>query len=46
MITPLPGALNQTRNCNITFFGLDAAILDETGKCKANEGGRLVIRKP
>ena len=29
------------------FFGVDAAILDETGEeCKANEGGRLVIRKP
>src|SRR5690606_29858625 len=29
------------------FFGIDAAIFDETGaECDPNEGGKLVIRKP
>ena len=48
MITPLPGAVpTKPGTATLPFFGIDAAILDETGKeCKANEGGRLVIRKP
>ena len=48
MITPLPGATpTKPGTATLPFFGIDAAILDETGKeCKANEGGRLVIRKP
>ena len=35
---------NQTRTATLPFFGIDAAILDETGKECTNEGGRLVIR--
>ena len=48
MISPLPGATpTKPGTATLPFFGIDAAILDETGKeCKANEGGRLVIRKP
>ena len=48
MISPLPGATpTKPGTATLPFFGVDAAILDETGKeCKANEGGRLVIRKP
>ncbi len=48
MITPLPGCTpTKPGTATLPFFGVDAAILDETGhECKANEGGRLVIRKP
>ncbi|MEM9079197.1 MAG: acetate--CoA ligase [Verrucomicrobiota bacterium] len=48
MISPLPGATpTQPGTATLPFFGVDAAILDETGQeCKANEGGKLVIRKP
>ncbi|MCU1421846.1 MAG: acs [Microbacteriaceae bacterium] len=48
MITPLPGCTPlKPGTATLPFFGVDAAILDEEGKeCKANEGGRLVIRKP
>jgi acetyl-CoA synthetase len=48
MITPIPGA-TPTRPGTATrpFFGIDAAIVDEHGnECAANEGGKLVIRKP
>ncbi len=48
MISPLPGATPiQPGTATLPFFGVDAAILDEEGnECKANEGGRLVVRKP
>ncbi|MCW1916402.1 acetate--CoA ligase [Luteolibacter sp. GHJ8] len=48
MITPLPGCTPlKPGTATLPFFGIDAAILDESGQeCKANEGGRLVIRKP
>ena len=48
MITPLPGATpTKPGTATLPFFGVDAAILDETGReCKADEGGKLVIRKP
>jgi acetyl-CoA synthetase len=48
MITPLPGATPlKPGTATLPFFGVDAAILDEQGReCKADEGGRLVIRKP
>ena len=48
MITPLPGCTpTKPGTATLPFFGVDAAILDEEGnECKANEGGRLVIRKP
>jgi acetyl-CoA synthetase len=48
LISPLPGATpcipgTATR----PFFGIDAAILDDSGKeCPPNVDGRLVIRKP
>ncbi|MDE0826426.1 MAG: acetate--CoA ligase [Akkermansiaceae bacterium] len=48
MISPLPGCTPcKPGTATLPFFGVDAAILDETGQeCKANEGGKLVIRKP
>ncbi|MDF1849873.1 MAG: acetate--CoA ligase [Verrucomicrobiales bacterium] len=48
MIAPLPGATpTQPGTATRPFLGIDAAILDEEGKpCGANEGGKLVIRKP
>ncbi|MCA9243822.1 MAG: acetate--CoA ligase [Phycisphaerales bacterium] len=48
MITPLPGA-TPTRPGSATrpFFGIDAAVLDKSGReCAANQGGFLCIRKP
>ena len=48
MITPLPGATPTIAGtATLPFFGVDAAILDDAGnECKADEAGRLVIRKP
>ncbi|NNC89196.1 MAG: acetate--CoA ligase [Akkermansiaceae bacterium] len=48
MISPLPGCTpTKPGTATLPFFGVDAAILDENGKeCKADEGGKLVIRKP
>jgi len=48
MISPLPGATPTTPGtATRPFFGVDAAILDESGnECGPNEGGKLVIRKP
>jgi acetyl-CoA synthetase len=48
MISPMPGCTPiKPGTATLPFFGVDAAILDETGQeCKANEGGRLVIRQP
>lgn len=48
MISPLPGAIPTTPGtATRPFFGIDAAILDESGgECGPNEGGKLVIRKP
>ena len=48
MITPIPGATPcKPGTATLPFFGVDAAILDDAGnECKANEDGRLVIRKP
>ncbi|GAA5493962.1 acetyl-coenzyme A synthetase [Rubritalea squalenifaciens DSM 18772] len=48
MISPLPGATPiKPGTATLPFFGVDAAILDEDGnECKANQPGRLVIRKP
>ncbi|MDB6133978.1 MAG: acetyl-CoA synthetase [Verrucomicrobiales bacterium] len=48
MISPLPGATpTKPGTATLPFFGIDAAILDETGKeCGPNEGGKLVIRQP
>jgi len=48
MITPLPGCTPTVPGtATLPFFGVDAAIVDETGaECKPDESGRLVIRKP
>lgn len=48
MVSPLPGATTiKPGTATLPFFGVDVAILDENGKeCKADEAGRLVIRKP
>ena len=48
LISPLPGATPlKPGTATLPFFGIDAAIVDETGEeVAANEGGKLVIRKP
>ncbi|QYK47379.1 MAG: acetate--CoA ligase [Phycisphaeraceae bacterium] len=48
MITPLPGAITtKPGSCTLPFFGVDAAIVDESGKEQPhNTGGLLVVRKP
>ena len=48
MITPLPGVTpTKPGTATLPFFGVDAAIVDRTGKELApNQGGLLVIRKP
>jgi len=48
MLTPLPGATPlKPGTATLPFFGVDAAVVDDTGKeTPANAGGRLVIRKP
>jgi len=48
MIAPMPGITHtQPGTATHAFFGVDAAIVDESGQqCDANHGGRLVIRKP
>ncbi len=48
VITPLPCATPTVPgSCTLPFFGIDAAIVDETGsEMPANTGGLLVIRKP
>jgi acetyl-CoA synthetase len=48
MITPLGGAIpTKPGTATLPFFGIDAAIVDRTGKeLPPNQGGLLVIRKP
>ncbi len=48
MITPLPGCTPLVPgSCTLPFFGIDAAVVDETGKEQpVNVGGLLVVRKP
>ncbi|HEX8232030.1 MAG TPA: acetate--CoA ligase, partial [Caulobacteraceae bacterium] len=48
MITPMPGATPmKPGTATLPFFGVDAAIVDRTGKeLGPNQGGLLVIRKP
>jgi acetyl-CoA synthetase len=47
-ITPLPGlTATQPGSATRPFFGIDAAVVDESGKeLGPNEGGYLVIKKP
>jgi acetyl-CoA synthetase len=48
MITPLPGATpTKPGSATLPFFGVDAAVVDPTGKEVApNVGGKLIIRRP
>ncbi|MEZ5299057.1 MAG: acetate--CoA ligase [Verrucomicrobiales bacterium] len=48
MISPLPGATpTKPGTATLPFFGIDAAVVDETGQeVGKNEGGKLVIRQP
>jgi acetyl-CoA synthetase len=48
MITPLPGVTpTKPGTATLPFFGVDAAVVDRSGKeLGPNEGGLLVIRKP
>src|SRR5512139_2226853 len=48
MITPLPGATPLVPgSCTLPFPGIDAAVVDETGKEVPNgQGGILLVRKP
>ena len=48
MITPMPGATPLIPgSCTLPFPGIDAAVVDETGRELPNgKGGMLVIRKP
>ena len=48
MITPLPGVTPcKPGTATLPFFGVDAAIVDRSGKeLPPNQGGLLVIRKP
>src|SRR5215203_5019886 len=48
MITPLPGVTpTKPGTATLPFFGVDAAVVDRSGKeLKANQGGLLVVRKP
>jgi acetyl-CoA synthetase len=48
MITPLPGATPMVPgSCTLPFPGIQAAIVDETGKDMPNgQGGILVVKRP
>lgn len=48
MIAPMPGATPlKPGTATLPFFGIDAAVVDDQGNpVGANEGGKLVIRKP
>ena len=48
MLTTLPGACHsKPGSTGLPLFGVDIAVVKDDGaECKANEGGKLVIRKP
>ena len=48
MLTTLPGAcFSKPGSTGLPLFGVDIAVVKDDGvDCKANEGGKLVIRKP
>jgi acetyl-CoA synthetase len=48
MITPLPGAVaTKPGSATLPFFGVDVAVVNDAGEeVGANQGGKLVIRKP
>jgi acetyl-CoA synthetase len=48
MISPLPGAIPaKPGSATLPFFGVQPAVVDETGKpVPPNSGGKLIVRKP
>jgi acetyl-CoA synthetase len=48
MLTTLPGAtFAKPGSTGLPFFGVDIAVVKDRGEpCAANEGGKLVIRRP
>jgi len=48
MLTTLPGACySKPGSTGLPMFGVDIAVVKDRGEeCKANEGGKLVIRRP
>jgi len=48
MLTTLPGAVySKPGSTGLPFFGVDVAVVKDHGEpCHANEGGKLVVRKP
>ncbi len=48
MLTTLPGACySKPGSTGLPSFGVDIAVVTDRGEeCKANEGGKLVIRRP
>jgi len=48
MLTTLPGAVfAKPGSTGLPFFGVDISVVKDRGEtCAANEGGKLVIRKP
>jgi acetyl-CoA synthetase len=48
MLTTLPGATyTKPGSTGLPFFGVDIAVIKDRGDpCAANEGGKLVIRRP
>jgi len=48
MISPLPGAVpTKPGSATLPFFGVQPAVVDETGKpVPPNSGGKLIVRKP
>ena len=48
MLTTLPGAsYSKPGSTGLPMFGVDIAVVKDDGEpCKANEGGKLIIRKP
>jgi acetyl-CoA synthetase len=48
MLTTLPGACySKPGSTGLPFFGVDIQVVKDRGEdCKANEGGKLVIKRP
>jgi acetyl-CoA synthetase len=48
MLTTLPGGVfSKPGSTGLPFFGVDIAVVKDGGEpCSANEGGKLVIKKP
>jgi acetyl-CoA synthetase len=48
LLTTLPGAMfAKPGSTGLPFFGVDIAVVKDRGEaCKANEGGKLVVKRP